>query len=144
MFVAAAIKELRKDVLPTMVSLVRHCTMVSIAQTAGGFCTFLVLCLQGIFKILRHISAIICNVFSFNLTGPSGTPESGVGVTNVNGWGREGMDAMVLLDALAVIMGHEEKELCKPGRLALVLILQTAINILGSKERVSYKNLWCY
>ncbi|KAJ1522938.1 hypothetical protein ONE63_002077 [Megalurothrips usitatus] len=101
MFVAAAIKELRKDVLPTMVSLVRHCTMVSIAQTAG----------------------------------PSGTPETGPGVPNMTGWGREGMDAMVLLDALAVIMGHEEKELCKPGRLALVLILQTAINILGSKER---------
>lgn len=71
------------------------------------------------------------------VAGPSGTPEGGPGVPNNNGWGREGMDAMVLLDALAVIMGHEEKELCKPGRLALVLILQTAINILGSKERVS-------
>lgn len=101
MFVAAAIKELRKDVLPTMVSLVRHCTLVSIAQTAGPSCM------------------------------PEGTP----GVTSTNGWGKEGMDAMVLLDALAVIMGHEEKELCKPGRLALVLILQTAFNILGSKER---------
>lgn len=69
--------------------------------------------------------------------GPSGTPEGTPGVTNTIGWGKEGMDAMVLLDALAVIMGHEEKELCKPGRLALVLILQTAFNILGSKERVS-------
>ena len=26
-----------------------------------------------------------------------------------------GMDPLVLIDALAVIMGHEEKELCKPG-----------------------------
>lgn len=139
MFVAAAIKELRKDVLPTMVSLVRHCTMVSIAQTAGGFCTPF-----GFMSLKYVFVAIICYVCSFNSTGPSGTPESGVGVTNMNGWGREGMDAMVLLDALAVIMGHEEKELCKPGRLALVLILQTAINILGSKERVSYKNPSCY
>lgn len=47
----------------------------------------------------------------------------------------QGQDPLVLIDALAVIMGHEEKELCKPGNLALVLILETATNILGSKER---------
>ena len=46
-----------------------------------------------------------------------------------------GMDPLVLIDALAVIMGHEEKELCKPGHLAMVIILDTATNILGSKER---------
>ena len=46
-----------------------------------------------------------------------------------------GMDPLVLIDSLAVIMGHEEKELCKPGHLAMVLILDTATNILGSKER---------
>ena len=48
-----------------------------------------------------------------------------------------GMDTQILIDALAVIMGHEEKELCKPGNLALVLILDTASTILGSKEKVS-------
>ncbi|XP_052224459.1 transformation/transcription domain-associated protein-like isoform X9 [Dreissena polymorpha] len=47
----------------------------------------------------------------------------------------QGMDTQILIDALAVIMGHEEKELCKPGNLALVLILETATSILGSKER---------
>ena len=47
-----------------------------------------------------------------------------------------GMDPQVLVDALSLIMGHEEKELCKPGHLAMVLILDTATNILGSKERV--------
>ncbi|XP_052799623.1 transformation/transcription domain-associated protein-like isoform X2 [Mya arenaria] len=47
----------------------------------------------------------------------------------------QGMDTQILIDALAVIMGHEEKELCKPGNLALVLILDTATTILGSKER---------
>ena len=38
-------------------------------------------------------------------------------------------------------MGHEEKELCKPGNLALVLILDTASTILGSKEKVSVESL---
>ena len=45
------------------------------------------------------------------------------------------------IHALAVIMGHEEKELCKPGNLALVLILDTASTILGSKEKVSVREL---
>jgi len=48
-----------------------------------------------------------------------------------------GMDTQILIDALAVIMGHEEKELCKPGNLALILILDTATTILGSKDRVN-------
>ncbi|XP_068243023.1 transformation/transcription domain-associated protein isoform X3 [Palaemon carinicauda] len=93
MFVAAAIKELRQSVLPTMVSLVRHYTMVAIGQQAGPF----------------------------NMMGR---------------WNKvQGMDPLVLIDALAVIMGHEEKELCKPGHLALVLIMEAATNILGSKDR---------
>ncbi len=45
------------------------------------------------------------------------------------------MDPLVLIDSLAVIMGHEEKELCKPGHLAMVLLLDTATNIMGTKER---------
>ena len=47
-----------------------------------------------------------------------------------------GMDPLVMIDALAIIMGHEEKELCKPGHLALVLIHETAAHVLGSKEKV--------
>ncbi|XP_049868860.1 transcription-associated protein 1 isoform X2 [Pectinophora gossypiella] len=91
MFVAAAIKELRHHVLPTMVSLVRHYTLVAIAQEAGPF-------------------------------AGSGTP-------------KEGLDPLVLIDAIAVVMGHEEKELCKPGHLALVLMIETAATVLGGKER---------
>lgn len=91
MFVAAAIKELRHHVLPTMVSLVRHYTMVAIAQEAGPFVG-------------------------------SASP-------------KEGLDALVLVDAIAVVMGHEEKELCKPGHLALVLMIETAATVLGSRER---------
>ncbi|GLH10296.1 Transcription-associated protein 1, partial [Gryllus bimaculatus] len=48
---------------------------------------------------------------------------------------QHGMDALVLIDALAVIMGHEEKELCKSGHLAMMFLLKTASNILGSEER---------
>ncbi|XP_048245320.1 transformation/transcription domain-associated protein-like isoform X4 [Haliotis rufescens] len=56
----------------------------------------------------------------------------------------QGMDTQILIDALAVIMGHEEKELCKPGNLALVLILETATTILGSKERACHLPLFEY
>lgn len=75
-----------------MVAVVRHYTMVAIAQQAGPFPH-------------KHY--------------------------NVN----SGLDPLVLIDALTEIMGHEEKELCKPGNLAMVLILETATNIMGSKER---------
>jgi hypothetical protein len=47
------------------------------------------------------------------------------------------LDPHVLIDALAVIMAYEEKELCKPGKVAMFLILDTATNVLGSKERVN-------
>ncbi|KAK6165821.1 hypothetical protein SNE40_022660 [Patella caerulea] len=56
----------------------------------------------------------------------------------------QGMDTQILIDALAVIMGHEEKELCKPGNLALALILDTATTILGSKERACQLPLFEY
>lgn len=41
-------------------------------------------------------------------------------------------------------MAHEEKELCKPGCLALGLILDTATNILGSKEKACQLPLMDY
>ncbi|KAF5284945.1 hypothetical protein FQA39_LY16900 [Lamprigera yunnana] len=93
MFVAAAIKELRIPVLTSMVAVVRHYTMVAVAQQAGAFAI---------------------------------TPKSNEQVA---------LDPLVLIDALAVIMGHEEKELCKPGDLALTLMLETATTLLGSKEQ---------
>lgn len=48
------------------------------------------------------------------------------------------LDPLVLVDALAIIMGHEERELCKPGHLGLVLIVDTASTLLGSKEMVRF------
>lgn len=89
LFVTAAIKELRQFVLPTMVAVVRHYTMVAVCQQAGPF------------------AQVACS----------------------------GMDPLVIVDALVTIMGHEEKELCKPGHLAIVLILETSNKLLGSKER---------
>ncbi|XP_076468689.1 transformation/transcription domain-associated protein-like isoform X2 [Babylonia areolata] len=56
----------------------------------------------------------------------------------------QGMDTQILVDALAVIMGHEEKELCKPGSLALMIMVDTASTILGSKERACQLPLFEY
>lgn len=56
----------------------------------------------------------------------------------------QGMDTQILIDALAVIMGHEEKELCKPGSLALVLMLDTATTIMGSKVKACQLPLFEY
>lgn len=92
MLVASAIKELRESVFPVMVAVVRHYTMVAIAQEAGPF-------------PYKHYHS------------------------------SQGVDPLVLIDALAVCMGHEEKELCKPGHLCMELILETASTIMGTKER---------
>ncbi|XP_023312907.1 transcription-associated protein 1-like, partial [Anoplophora glabripennis] len=92
MFVGAAIKELRDPVVPALVSLVRHYTMVAVAQQSGAFAY---------------------------------SPKPNKQIT---------LDPLVLVDALAIIMGHEERELCKPGHLGLVLIVDTASTLLGSRE----------
>lgn len=102
MFVAAAIKELRPSVLPFMVSLVRHYTLLAISQQCGPI----------------------------NLTGKQHK--------------LSGMDALVLIDAVASIVGHEEKELCKPGHLALMIILDTGTSVLGSRERACHLPLTEY
>lgn len=47
------------------------------------------------------------------------------------------LDPLVLIDALAVVMGHEEKERCQQGIDALSLMLDTATILLGSKDLVS-------
>lgn len=47
------------------------------------------------------------------------------------------IDPLVLIDAIAICMAYEEKELCKIGEVALAVIFDVASIILGSKERVS-------
>lgn len=91
MFAAAAIKELHSQVLPFLVSLVHHYTLVAVAQQAGPL----------------------------RLTRPP----------------TQGMDPSVLVDALAAIMAHEEKELCKVGQLAMLLITENSATVLTSRER---------
>ncbi|XP_033155613.1 transcription-associated protein 1 isoform X1 [Drosophila mauritiana] len=92
MLVASATKDLRDSVCPVMAAVVRHYTMVAIAQQAGPF------------------------------------PQKGYQATH-------GIDPMILIDALASCMGHEEKELCKPGIACMGIILETATNIMGNKDR---------
>lgn len=96
MFVAVAIKELNTPAFQTMVKVVRHYTMIAVAQQAG----------------------------SFTVTNKN----------EIRGFS-EHLDPQVLVDALAAIMGHEEKELCKPGYVAMGLMLETAATILGGKEK---------
>ncbi|XP_077513657.1 transcription-associated protein Nipped-A isoform X4 [Amblyomma americanum] len=91
MFAAAAIKELHSQVLPFLVSLVHHYTLVAVAQQAGP---------------LRQTRQ------------PT-----------------QGMDPAVLVDAVASIMAHEEKELCKVGQLAVLLITENSATVLTSRER---------
>lgn len=52
--------------------------------------------------------------------------------------GSKGMDPLVLIDAIAICMAYEEKELCKIGEVALAVIFDVASIILGSKERVGH------
>ncbi|KAF7269505.1 transcription-associated protein Nipped-A isoform X2 [Rhynchophorus ferrugineus] len=92
MIVGAAIKELSESAMQTFVLLVRHYTMVAVAQQ--------------------------CGAFAYN-------PKPNKQLD---------LDPLVLIDALAGIMGHEERELCKPGNVGLMLIVDTATTLLGSKE----------
>ena len=47
-----------------------------------------------------------------------------------------GMDPQVIVDALALIFGNEEKDLCTPGTAAISLMLKIAVTVIGSKEKV--------
>jgi len=47
------------------------------------------------------------------------------------------IDAHVLIDAVAYVVGSEEKEFSTPCIVALALILRTTISVLGSKEKAS-------
>lgn len=46
------------------------------------------------------------------------------------------MDPLVLIDALCFIFSHEDKELCKPGYLALKCILDTTTSVCGSENTI--------
>lgn len=65
--------------------------------------------MQTYVLLVRHYTMVAvvqqCGVFAY-------TPEPNKQIE---------LDPLVLVDALAVIMGHEERELCKPGHVGLVL-----------------------
>lgn len=47
-----------------------------------------------------------------------------------------GLDPHILIDALAAVMGNEERELCTQGLKALSIILKVSTLVVGSKEKV--------
>uniref|UniRef100_A0A4W6FAR1 Transformation/transcription domain-associated protein n=2 Tax=Lates calcarifer TaxID=8187 RepID=A0A4W6FAR1_LATCA len=107
-FMSAVIKDLRPSALPFVASLIRHYTMVAVAQQCGPF---LLQCYQL-----------------------GSQPSTAMFHSEENG--SKGMDPLVLIDAIAICMAYEEKELCKIGEVALAVIFDVASIILGSKERV--------
>ncbi|XP_077594918.1 transformation/transcription domain-associated protein isoform X1 [Stigmatopora nigra] len=115
-FMSAVIKDLRPSALPFVASLIRHYTMVAVAQQCGPF---LLPCYQL-----------------------GSQPSTGMFHSEENG--SKGMDPLVLIDAIAICMAYEEKELCKIGEVALAVIFDVASIILGSKERACQLPLFSY
>nr|XP_018903777.1 PREDICTED: transformation/transcription domain-associated protein isoform X3 [Bemisia tabaci] len=94
LFIGASIKDLKKIASPFLIAVVRHYTMVAVAQQAGLFA----------------------------IGGKQSRLEGG-------------MDVIVLIDALAAVMGHEKKDVSRVIVPSLILIIDTATTLLGSKER---------
>ncbi|XP_069012071.1 transformation/transcription domain-associated protein isoform X1 [Embiotoca jacksoni] len=115
-FMSAVIKDLRPSALPFVASLIRHYTMVAVAQQCGPF---LLPCYQL-----------------------GSQPSTAMFHSEENG--SKGMDPLVLIDAIAICMAYEEKELCKIGEVALAVIVDVAGIILGSKERACQLPLFSY
>ena len=105
-------------------------------------CRFFILIIYFLFSVAAAIRELRNVVVPFMLnvvrhyTAVAVSQQSGpfIGTRKVK---PQGIDPLVLIDATAAIMGHEEKELCKPGTVALCVILDTANSIMGSSERVS-------
>ncbi|XP_049614451.1 transformation/transcription domain-associated protein isoform X2 [Syngnathus scovelli] len=115
-FMSAVIKDLRPSALPFVASLIRHYTMVAVAQQCGPF---LLPCYQL-----------------------GSQPSTAMFHSEENG--SKGMDPLVLIDAVAICMAYEERELCKIGEVALAVIFDVASIILGSKERACQLPLFSY
>ncbi|KAJ7305883.1 hypothetical protein JRQ81_010249, partial [Phrynocephalus forsythii] len=115
-FMSAVIKDLRPSALPFVASLIRHYTMVAVAQQCGPF--------------LLHCYQV------------GSQPSTAMFHSEENG--SKGMDPLVLIDAIAICMAYEEKELCKIGEVALAVIFDVASIILGSKERACQLPLFSY
>ncbi|XP_054624115.1 transformation/transcription domain-associated protein isoform X1 [Dunckerocampus dactyliophorus] len=115
-FMSAVIKDLRPSALPFVASLIRHYTMVAVAQQCGPF---VLPCYQL-----------------------GSQPSTAMFHSEENG--SKGMDPLVLIDAIAICMAYEEKELCKIGEVSLAVIFDVASIILGSKERACQLPLFSY
>lgn len=47
----------------------------------------------------------------------------------------QAMDPYVLIDALSVVIGHDDQEFCKSGYYVMVFMVETVTTLLGCKER---------
>ena len=56
----------------------------------------------------------------------------------------QGMDPLVLIDALAVVLGQEDKELSKAGFMMLRIIIDFSVSMVGSRERACQLPLFEY
>ncbi|KAK2495018.1 hypothetical protein MC885_001368, partial [Smutsia gigantea] len=128
-FMSAVIKDLRPSALPFVASLIRHYTMVAVAQQCGEQAA------GAAFAFFRGPFLLPCyQVGSQPSTAMFHSEENG----------SKGMDPLVLIDAIAICMAYEEKELCKIGEVALAVIFDVASIILGSKERACQLPLFSY
>nr|XP_018666778.1 transformation/transcription domain-associated protein isoform X1 [Ciona intestinalis]XP_018666779.1 transformation/transcription domain-associated protein isoform X2 [Ciona intestinalis] len=114
-FMCAVIKDLRKLALPFVAHIVRHYTLVAIAQQAGPF-------------------PITTRQNKRRLFGYNGE----------RGGMQAGMDPLVLVDAIAECMAYEEKELCKIGNIAILLMVKVGKTVLGSCERSANLPIFSY
>lgn len=49
-----------------------------------------------------------------------------------------GMDVHIIIDSIADIMSHEDKDLCKTGELAIQIIFETIAIVLQDKLKVTF------
>uniref|UniRef100_A0A8C5E214 Transformation/transcription domain-associated protein n=1 Tax=Gouania willdenowi TaxID=441366 RepID=A0A8C5E214_GOUWI len=102
--------------------------------------------LTGAFILIRHYTMVAvaqqCGPFLLPYYQLGSQPSTAMFHSEENG--SKGMDPLVLIDAIAICMAYEEKELCKIGEVALAVIFDVASIILGSKERACQLPLFSY
>ncbi|CAK8696388.1 unnamed protein product [Clavelina lepadiformis] len=114
-FMCVVIKDLRQSALPFVAHVVRHYTLIAITQQAGPF-------------------PVTHKQKQFGLLGYT-TDSAGM---------RSVMDPLVVVDAIADCMAYEEKELCKIGNIALLIIVKVTATVLGCRERAAELPLFSY
>merc|ERR1719427_1903421 len=103
-------KELREDGLEFVHNVVTHYTLVAVSQQCGLF-----------------------HVTSCKKKPPNNQYDNCLDIVGTNVG--DGMDALVVVDAITQCMSYEDKELCPVGNYAVLQMLKTAASVLGSYKR---------